>query len=42
MTLSEVMIWSAVLALPAILSSTSLGYFLTRWFQQRRAKQQST
>jgi hypothetical protein len=42
MSISEWMIWSAVLALPAILAPMSLGYFAARWIQARRAKQQTT
>jgi hypothetical protein len=37
---SELMIWSAVLTLPAILASISLGYFAARWIQTRRTKPQ--
>jgi hypothetical protein len=37
---SELMVWSAGLALPAILASMSLGYFAARWIQTRRARQQ--
>ena len=42
LSISELMIWSAVLALPPILASVSLGYFAARWIQTRRAKQQIT
>jgi len=42
MSVSELLIWSAALTLPAILASTSLGYFAARWIQARRAKQQVT
>jgi hypothetical protein len=42
MSVTELMIWSAVLALPTILASTSLGYFAARWIQARRAKQSAT
>jgi hypothetical protein len=42
MSISEWMIWSAVLALPAILAPMSLGYFAARWIQARLAKQQIT
>jgi hypothetical protein len=42
MSISEMMMWSTVLALPAILASMSLGYFAARWIQTRRAKQQIT
>jgi hypothetical protein len=42
MSVSEVMIWSGVLALPAILASTSLGYFAARWILARRARRQVT
>jgi hypothetical protein len=40
LSIGELIIWSAVLALPAILASMSLGYFLACWIQTRRAKQQ--
>jgi hypothetical protein len=40
LSVSELMVWSAGLALPAILASTSLGYFAARWIQARRARQQ--
>ena len=40
LSVSELMVWSAGLALPAILASMSLGYFAARWIQTRRAKQQ--
>jgi hypothetical protein len=42
MSVSELLMWSAVLVLPAILASTSLGYFAARWIQTRRARQQIT
>jgi hypothetical protein len=42
MSVGGLLIWSAVLALPAILSSTSPGYFAARWNQTRRARQQIT
>jgi hypothetical protein len=42
MSTSEWMIWSAVLAMPAILTPMSLGYFAARWIQTKRAKQQIT
>jgi hypothetical protein len=42
LSVSELIVWSAVLALPAILASTSLGYFAARWIQTRRAKHQIT
>ena len=42
MSVGGLLTWSAVLALPAILTSTSLGYFAARWNQTRRAKQQIT
>ena len=41
MSVSELLLWSAGLTLPAILASTSLGYFAVRWIQARRAKQQT-
>jgi hypothetical protein len=34
----ELIVWSAALALPAILAPTSLGYFVARWVRTRRAK----
>jgi hypothetical protein len=37
---SELMVWSAGLALPAILASMSLGYFAARWILARRPRQQ--
>src|SRR5450432_854041 len=40
LSVSELMVWSAGLALPPILASMSLGYFAARWIQTRRAKQQ--
>jgi hypothetical protein len=42
MSVSELMIWSAVLALPVILAATSLGHFAARWIQARRVKHQVT
>jgi hypothetical protein len=42
LSVSELVVFSAVLALPAILASTSLGYFAARWIQARRAKPQIT
>jgi hypothetical protein len=42
MSVSKLLMWSAVLVLPAILASTSLGYFAARWIQTRRAKQPVT
>jgi len=42
MSVSEVMVWSAVLALLPILALTSLGYFAVRWIQARRAKHRTT
>jgi hypothetical protein len=42
MSIGELIIWSAVLALPAILATMSLGYFAARWIQAKRAKQQIT
>jgi cytochrome c biogenesis protein CcdA len=41
-SVSELMVWSAGLALPTILASMSLGYFAARGIQTRRAKQQVT
>jgi hypothetical protein len=42
LSVSELMVWSAGLALPAILASMSLGYFAARWILARRARQQVT
>jgi hypothetical protein len=42
LSVSELLVWSAGLALPAILASMSLGYFAARWIQTRRARQQIT
>jgi hypothetical protein len=42
MSVGGLLMWSAVLVLPAILASTSLGYFAARWIQTRRAKQPVT
>jgi hypothetical protein len=39
---SELMVWSAGLALPPILASMSLGYFAAHWIQTRRTRQQVT
>jgi hypothetical protein len=36
----ELIVWSAILALPPILASTCLGYIAARWIQARRARQQ--
>jgi hypothetical protein len=39
---SYLMMWAAVVTLPAILASVSLGYFAARWIQTRRAKPRIT
>ena len=42
LSIGELMLWSAVVALPAILASMSLGYFAARWIRARRVNPQIT